>query len=489
MGNVFSTDDPPRFATTLQKYACDDEGEGMEANRRDFFRAAGVGLGALALPATLPPSLIGSAAAATVGSKSSSWRPKYRVGQWLPSDQKILDEWVASLIRRVDRNRSKKPLHPSVQALKDLIEGDPRVYMWFHQMFSQVPRTPEFAKTPIGTPQVRNYRHMLELINAVLPTAPDFNETGLVGFPINAILDWSMATPGGFAAFLNEDVNKAFRGILNAWGEFLTTPESRYVLSKHPRRGWFGKDAQRAMPNFDANFECEPSAPYHGFTSWDDFFTRKFRPGIRPVASPRDSSVIVNACESGPYALQRNVRRVDRFWLKGQPYSLRHIFADDPVNEKFVGGTVYQAFLSALLYHRWHMPVDGTITSIRQVEGSYYSEAPVMGFDPAGPNESQGYITEVATRAIVTIEADDPRIGLMAFVAVGMAEVSTCEVTAQVGQHLNKGDQLGMFHFGGSTHLLIFRPGVELAFDLGGQVPNVDATPLPVNAHLARLKS
>ena len=57
------------------------------------------------------------------------------------------------------------------------------------------------------------------------------------------------------------------------------------------------------------------------------------------------------------------------------------------------------------------------------------------------PNESQGYITEVATRAIILIEADDPRIGLMCFMAVGMAEVSTCDITVYVGQHVNKGDR------------------------------------------------
>ena len=28
-----------------------------------------------------------------------------------------------------------------------------------------------------------------------------------------------------------------------------------------------------------------------GYTSWDDFFTRKFKPCIRPVASPDDDDV------------------------------------------------------------------------------------------------------------------------------------------------------------------------------------------------------
>ena len=46
-------------------------------------------------------------------------------------------------------------------------------------------------------------------------------------------------------------------------------------------------------------------------------------------------------------------------------------------------------------------------------DGTYYSETLSEGFDPSGPNESQGYITEVATRALIFIEADNPKIGLM----------------------------------------------------------------------------
>lgn len=83
------------------------------------------------------------------------------------------------------------------------------------------------------------------------------------------------------------------------------------------------------------------------------------------------------------------------------------------------------------------------------------------------------------------MEADDPRIGLMCFMAVGMAEVSTCDITAYVGQHVNKGDEIGMFHFGGSTHCLIFRPGVELAWDLHGQTPGLESSNIPINTAIA----
>jgi phosphatidylserine decarboxylase len=110
-----------------------------------------------------------------------------------------------------------------------------------------------------------------------------------------------------------------------------------------------------------------------------------------------------------------------------------------------------------------------------------------VGFDPSAPNESQSYITEVATRAIILIQADNPQIGLMSMITVGMAEVSTCDVTVYVGQHVHKGDQLGMFHFGGSTHCLIFRPGVKLEFDLHGQTPGLDSNNIEVNSAIAKV--
>lgn len=50
------------------------------------------------------------------------------------------------------------------------------------------------------------------------------------------------------------------------------------------------------------------------------------------------------------------------------------------------------------------------------------------------------------------------------FYTIGMNEVSTCEFTVQEGQYVKKGDELGMFHYGGSTHCLIFGPQVNIEF-------------------------
>ncbi|WCF13280.1 phosphatidylserine decarboxylase [Edwardsiella piscicida] len=208
---------------------------------------------------------------------------------------------------------------------------------------------------------------------------------------------------------------------------------------------------------------------------------------MRPVAEPDNDDVIVNACESAPYRLARRVQLRDRFWIKSQPYALQFMMDNDALVSHFVGGTVYQAFLSALSYHRWHAPLSGKVVKVRVIPGSYYSETLSEGDDAAGPNASQGYITELATRALVFIQADNPKIGLFCFMAVGMAEVSTCDVTVYEGQHVKKGEQIGMFHFGGSTHCLFFGPQVNIEFDLGGQTPGLESHNIPVNHRLATI--
>lgn len=148
---------------------------------------------------------------------------------------------------------------------------------------------------------------------------------------------------------------------------------------------------------------------------------------------------------------------------------------NDPCASLFIGGICYQAFLSALSYHRWHSPVSGTIVKIRHIPGSYFAASSHEGFsnldgkhvwnpDPSAPDRSQRYLTAVATRTAIFIQSSNPKIGRMIFLAVGMAEISSCEATVVEGQHVEKGQELGSFHYGGSTQCLLFRREVRLRF-------------------------
>jgi phosphatidylserine decarboxylase len=112
--------------------------------------------------------------------------------------------------------------------------------------------------------------------------------------------------------------------------------------------------------------------------------------------------------------------------------------------------------------------VAGTIVRAFVQGGTYYSEADSEGADAVEPTNSQSYLAHVAARAIILIEADDPVIGLMALVLVGMSDVSSCMIDSKLtpGYHVGKGEELGYFQYGGSTECLVFRPGAIAEFTL-----------------------
>lgn len=442
---------------------------------------------------------------------------------WLPSDPVVIENWIKKLRAHAKANPS--PLIKPIAELRQMVYTDPALYADFQGMFAEAHRLKK--RTPLEwQPEPINFEEFLVLLNAIMKTAPEAYQTGsdqnqepagMIGFPINALLVWPMATNYGYNVFSNALVNQQFKKILNYWAKhFLVKKASRYVLVEDdPSQNviaWLSPKAQNEMITvaasalgqgenpiteitpFDEVFKCNPNKPYYGFKSWDDFFTRQFCKKARPVSEPDNDDVIVNACESAPLTVEKNVKLSKKFWIKGQPYSLENMLNWDELTPKFKGGTVYQAFLSALSYHRWHSPVNGTIVKAYVVNGSYYLESLSEGFyntkddpDSVAPNSSQKFLTAVATRALIFIQADNNDIGLMCVMPVGMAEVSSCEITVKPGQKVKKGQQLGMFHFGGSTHCLIFRPEAKLRFEKYGQKMGLNSTNVRVNTKIAEV--
>ena len=440
---------------------------------------------------------------------------KRRLGGWLPGNHHLLRNWYQKILAK-PMAKPEEYIEP-IKNLQDLVANSHALQATTQVMFTEALAL--HPDDPTKAPAVTSWTQFLGLLNNIMTTAPEFiidadgNAQGLVGFPINALLDWPMGTNAGYATFSSELFNREFQKVLQYWGNFLASEQSRYVLAEGdpdanpPVIPWLGEQAKKQL----VAVACQPDkdltnvqsvsftdiflapdpddAKYLGFKSWDHFFVREFQPNVRPVGD----ALIVNACESAPLQFKTGVRSSDKFWLKEQPYSLNNMLAFDPLAEQFDGGCVYQGFLSALSYHRWHSPVDGVIEKVLNVNGTYYLENMSEGVyspaaDPSAPNASQPFITSVASRAIIFIKANDPAIGLMAFVAVGMAEVSSNEVTVKAGDAVKRGDQLGMFHFGGSTHCLVFRPGVSLKFHVPvTDQPNLDAENVAVKSNLATL--
>jgi len=230
--------------------------------------------------------------------------------------------------------------------------------------------------------------------------------------------------------------------------------------------------------------------------SWEDFFARPYKnPGIdRPTGDLAELHVISAPCECTLYAIQNEVKKTDDLYIKDEAYSLIHLLANDHSVDSFVGGTVIQGFLNTTDYHRWHAPVNGTIMKIVDVPGTYFAQAPytldstIQSHDASGEEQpppylrSLRYFANTAARQLIFIQADYAPIGLMCFISIGMTEISTCKATVYEGQKVKRGDELGMFCFGGSSCAMVFRPEAHVQVDGDFTVPG---TPLPINKPIA----
>ena len=115
----------------------------------------------------------------------------------------------------------------------------------------------------------------------------------------------------------------------------------------------------------DMNEAAEPDPTAYG--SFNEFFTRALKPGIRPVAegdnifvSPVDGAISQLGQVSG-----------DRiFQAKGQSFSLIELLGGDTQRaEAFNEGVFSTIYLSPKDYHRIHMPLAGKLREMVYVPG------------------------------------------------------------------------------------------------------------------------
>lgn len=353
------------------------------------------------------------------------------------------------------KNRNHKE-HKVITKFKKMLQDNPVELQYMETMISSIPK--RYKNHP------KTLEELFKKLNIVLTQAPEFNKTALVGTPLSGILLYTMGSPEGFATYRRDKINEMFKQVLYEYKKFLDSPASRYVLNKS-KSGWFGTDASKKVNM--SEYQCEPTKQYYGFTSWNDFFTRKLKPRARPIIEPNNNYLINSACDSTIYRINFNVKPNTQFWVKEQPYSLHAMLdGDKKYIDKFTGGTIYQAFLNPFNYHRWHSPINGTIEKAYVKEGLYFTQVNAFGEDPSDQDKSMEYITNVNTRAFVFIKADNKKIGTVCIMPVGMVEISSCIINKNIkpGHKVKKGDELGYFAYGGSTHCLFFEPNVIKRF-------------------------
>ncbi|KAK1231464.1 hypothetical protein PQX77_005417 [Marasmius sp. AFHP31] len=409
----------------------------------------------------------------------------FRDSGWLPKSKAAFDKFILDLTKRILSpiyTRGAPELLPPVQEFQNFIESDPTVFLEFNRMFDKIP----------STEHPNNYLDLVHMLNEIFRTAPEF---GSLGPPVYMIMANIMNSQGGFSAFTKENLNFHFKKMFETWALYLLSKDSRSVLNDGTN-GWFGSTALDAVlkefPNrtFDQVFICDTSAEYYGYTSFEEFFNRQFRDPQtdRPTGPIDDLRIISAACESTSYAYQENVKRQDPLFIKDEAYSLEHLLANHHI-DTFEGGTVLQSFLNTTSYHRWHAPVNGTIKQIVNVPGTYFAQGPyTLGMSTNDDNEAPPYLQSLrffantAARQLIFIQSDNSHLGLMCFIAIGMTEISSCEATVYEGQKVKRGDELGMFHFGGSSSALVFRRDARVQVDGEFKVPEAA---LKINAPIA----
>lgn len=344
-----------------------------------------------------------------------------------------------------------------VQALDDLLRRDPIVRMYALEMFQQVP------------PQHRVVSSIPELLQAlqlISTRAPEYSADPQRAnfFPVSTLFVYMMMTPAGQAIFRIDTFNDCIKAILKSWCLYLDSPESREVLHTN-ENGWLSPSSY-ARHNLDEYLIPDRSAPHWGFASFNAFFHRQIKPECRPIAEPENAQVIVSPNDGTLYKVAREVKNIDQFWIKSQPYSLVHMLAGDPLSQLFQEGTVFQSFLDGKNYHRFRSPIAGTVRKVSIIEGLMFSNAEAVGEDLTAGTYSQAYMSCVNTRSLVFIESDAPTLGLVCLVAVGISEVSSISISVQGGHRVEKGDELGYFSYGGSSVCLIFQPGTIRDFTI-----------------------
>lgn len=247
------------------------------------------------------------------------------------------------------------------------------------------------------------------------------------------------------------------------------TALGRLCLEGVVKRRWFSRlygrwaDTPRSAKEiapFLARFGIDPGEfldPPESFRTFNEFFSRRLRPGARPLA-PGPDTVVFPA--DGRHLLVPDLSRESPIYAKGRRFDLGTLLGDPALAERFAGGCAILSRLCPTDYHRFHFPLAGDCGAPRLINGFLYS------VNPIALARSLRYLHENKRRVT---EVRNPRVGSYLFLEIGATNVGSIVGTAQEGP-VAKGDEKGYFRFGGSMVATLFPAGVlRPAEDLAGQ--------------------
>lgn len=144
-----------------------------------------------------------------------------------------------------------------------------------------------------------------------------------------------------------------------------------------------------------------------------------------------------------------------KYWIKGYGFSLSKLLGSDELAQMFDGGSMVIARLAPQDYHRWHSPVTGSVVSINDIPGTYYTVNPQAINEPGTLD-----VFCENKRSVMTMKraaTGSP----VAVIAVGAMLVGSIKYNEGVseGAEVRRGQCLGAFYYGGSTVIVVYPPG------------------------------
>lgn len=192
--------------------------------------------------------------------------------------------------------------------------------------------------------------------------------------------------------------------------------------------------------------------PKGGFTTFNDFFYRKVKPGARPIGeglvAPADGKVV---------AFEK-ISDNTKFFVKGYEFRVKDFLQNAELAKQFEGGSMVIVRLAPVDYHRYHFPASGKASAQTRVKGHYYSVSPI-----ALKNSLEIFCENQREYCLLETE----KFGKIIMCEVAATMVGSMINTYKSNSQVEKGEEKGYFAFGGSTVVLLMEAGkVKLDDDL-----------------------
>lgn len=238
--------------------------------------------------------------------------------------------------------------------------------------------------------------------------------------------------------------------------------------------------------------------PTGGWKTFNEFFARFIDPNVRPIAPDTDTSVVVvspaDCTYDGVWPINEDTADVTTFDVKGVPWSISQLLADTTYGPRFAGGQFTHSFLGPNDYHRQHAPVAGTVVEAKIIPGVCYLEV-VLETTPDGTprlkmhrnmrRTADGRVRAANVKAVNATQdldapdspgyqfiqtrgcfiIDNPDLGLVAVLPIGMAQVSSVVPSIKKGDVIKKGQEISCFQFGGSDIVMVFQKDAKVVID------------------------